>query len=134
MAVKPRLLNPTKVKIAQKKPAQQFDHLRRTPINTVALESAFVIDAQVKWNVQLGEFGNPAVLQEGVDEREMGYLMLRVKDLKAQNKEVKRGDRIVLIGNRPVTFYVARIDFGSHYVGDFTLIKVTFVDREGKDG
>lgn len=135
MAVDPRLLNPTKVKIAQKNEAKtQYDNLRRTPINVVAKDAEFSIDAQVKWNTQIGDFGNPQVLQEGVDEREMGYLIMRTKDLKAAGKVIKRGDRLIQIEDQVVQFYILRVEYGSHYGGKFKLMKVVFSDREGKDG
>lgn len=135
MAVEPRLLNPTKVKIAQKNETkQQYDNLRRTPINVIAKDAEFTIDAQVKWNTQIGDFANPQVMQEGVDEREMGYLVLRTKDLKALNKTIKRGDRLIQIEDQIVQFYILRVEFNSHYGGKFKLMKIVFSDREGKDG
>lgn len=135
MAVDPRLLNPTKVKISQKNEAkQQYDHLRRTPINVIAKDAEFEIDAQVKWNIQIGEFANPQQKQEGIDEREMGYLILRTKDLKALNKEIKRGDRLIQIEDLKVQYYILRIEYGSHYGGKFKLIKAVFSDRQGQDG
>lgn len=135
MAVDPKLLNPTKVKISQKNESkQQYDHLRRSPINVVAKDAEFSIDAQVKWNIQIGEFANPQVKQEGVDEREMGYLILRTKDLKAINKVIKRGDRLIQIEDQVVQYYILRIEYGSHYGGKFKLIKAVFSDRQGQDG
>lgn len=135
MAVDPRLLNPTKVKISQKNEAkQQYDHLRRTPINVIAKDAEFEIDAQVKWNIQIGEFANPQQKQEGIDEREMGYLILRTKDLKALNKEIKRGDRLIQIEDLKVQYYILRIEYASHYGGKFKLIKAVFSDRQGQDG
>lgn len=133
--VDPRLLNPTKVRISQKNEAkQQYDHLRRTPINVIAKDAEFEIDAQVKWNIQIGEFANPQQKQEGIDEREMGYLILRTKDLKALNKEIKRGDRLIQIEDLKVQYYILRIEYGSHYGGKFKLIKAVFSDRQGQDG
>lgn len=133
--VDPRLLHPTKVKISQKNETkQQYDHLRRTPINVIAKDAEFEIDAQVKWNIQIGEFANPQQKQEGIDEREMGYLILRTKDLKALNKEIKRGDRLIQIEDLKVQYYILRIEYGSHYGGKFKLIKAVFSDRQGQDG
>lgn len=135
MSVEPRLLNPTKVKIAQKNEAkQQYDNLRRTPINVIAKDTEFLVDAQIKWNTQLGEFANPDPKQEGVDEREMGYMLMRTKDLAAISKVIKRGDRLVQIEDQIVKFYVMRVEFGSHYGGKFKLVKVVFSDRLGQDG
>src|SRR5574343_75224 len=135
MAVDPRLLNPTKVPISHKNETkQQYDHLRRTPINVIAKDAEFEIDAQIKWNIQIGEFANPQQKQEGIDEREMGYLILRTKDLKALNKEIKRGDRLIQIEDLKIQYYILWIEYVSHYGGKFKLIKAVFSDRQGQDG
>ena len=135
MAVEPRLLNPTKVKIAQKNEVkQQYDNLRRTPINIIAKDAEFLVDAQIKWNIQIGEFANPQQKQEGIDEREMGYMLMRTRDLAAINKVIKRGDRLIQIDDKVVNFFVMRTEFGSHYGGKFKLVKVVFSDRLGQDG
>lgn len=135
MAVEPRLLNPTKATIAQKNETKtQYDHLRRTPINVVAKDVSFDIDCQVKWNTQIGDFANPDIKQEGADEREMGYIMVRTKDLNALSKVLRRGDRILKLGNQDVLFFILRVDFGSHYGGEFKLLRVSFGDRLGQNG
>jgi len=133
MAISPRLLNPTKVTFAQKNTATtQYDHLRRTPINIVAKDSQFQIDAQIKWSLSSDLL--PVQTQAGTDEVEKGYMILRTKDLTALNKEIKRGDRVVKIEEKTVLFYVLRVEYASHYSGDFKLWKVIFGDREGQDG
>lgn len=135
MPVQPKLLNPLKIKISQKDDGkQQYDPLRRTTINVVAKQPEFILNAQVKWNTQLGDFANPENQQIGIDEREMGYFVALTKDLKAMNKTLKRGDRINDIGGLAVKFYILRVEYGSHYGGEFKIIKVVFSDREGQDG
>lgn len=134
MAVQPRLLNPTKVTFAQKNVATtQYDHLRRTPINVVAKDAQFQVDAQIKWNMS-PDTSVPVATQEGTDEVEKGYMILRTKDLTALGKEIKRGDRVVKIETKTVLFYVLRVEYASHYSGDFKLWKVVFGDRQGQDG
>ena len=134
MSVDPKLLNPTKVRFAQKAAVavQQQDHLRRTPINVVTKDPTFDIDAQIKWNMMLDQ--PPVANQGGVDEQERGYMILRTKDLAAISKSIVRGDRIIKIDDKDVTFYVLRTEFGAHYGGKFKLVKVVFSDRKGQDG
>lgn len=133
-AIEPNLLNPTKVTFAQKAPvaAQQYDHLRRTPINVVVKDATFQVDAQIKWNMTLDS--PPINSQGGVDEQERGYMILRTKDLDALSKVLARGDRITKIDVKEVQFYVLRLEYGSHYAGKFRLVKLVFGDRKGQDG
>lgn len=135
MPVSPRLLNPTSVTVTQiDGQKQRIDRLRRTPVNHIAKQASFKIDAQVKWNMQLGDYANPQMTSTGPDEREMGYIVVLVKDLKKLSKELKRGDRINVAGQFSTNFYIVRVEFGSHYNREFTLVKAVFTDRLGKDG
>lgn len=136
MAVSPRLLNPTSITVTEiDSPKQRIDPLRRTPVNFIAKQASYSIEAQVKWNMQMGDFANPVMTASGPDEREMGYIICRTKDLKAKGKTLKRGDRINVMGQfENLNFYVLRIEYGSHYNGEFKLVRAVFTDRLGKDG
>ena len=99
MAVAPRLLNPTKVTVTEiDSPKQRIDPLRRTPVNFIAKQVSYKVDAQVKWNTQIGDFANPIMTGTGPDEREMGYIVCLLNDLKPLGKALKRGDRINVAG------------------------------------
>ena len=130
----PNLLNPTKVTFAQKNNSQtRQDHRRRSPVNTVVRDSEFVIDCQVKWAVS-DAASMPMNTNVGLDEQERGYVLLRTADLKKLGKTLKVNDRITKIEDQEVLFYVLRLEYGSHYAGEFRLVKVHFHDRKGQDG
>lgn len=134
MAVQPRLLNPTKIEFAQKNEAQtRYDNLRRSPVNVVVTDTKFTIDGQIKWVMEVPA-STPEATQVGVDDRVLGYIIVRTKDLEALGKALKRGDRITKLENREALYYVLRVEYGSHYGGDFKLQKVVFSDRKGQDG
>ena len=133
MPVNPRLFNTTPVTFVQKSEATtRFDHRRRTTINVVGKDVPFTMDCQIKWNTSVAE-GKPMVTQAGVDEQVLGYVLILTKDLKKINKEIKKDDRITKLENMKVLYYVERLEFGSHYGGEFKLIKVHFTDRRGRD-
>lgn len=136
MAVAPRLLNPTKVTVTEiDSPKQRIDPLRRTPVNFIAKQVSYKVDAQVKWNTQIGDFANPIMTGTGPDEREMGYIVCLLKDLKALGKALKRGDRINVAGQFiNLNLFILRVEYGSHYGGEFKLVRAVFTDRMGKDG
>lgn len=136
MAVKPRLLNPTTVTVTEvNSPKQRVDKLRRAPVNFIAKQASYNIPAQVKWNTQIGDFANPLMTPSGPDEREMGYIIVLVKDLKAKGKTLKRNDRLNVMGQfAGLNLYILRVEYGSHYGGEFTLVRAVFTDRMGKDG
>ena len=133
MAVEPRLLNPTTAIIGQKAPDQtRYDHRRRSPVNRVAKTEDFTIQCQVKWNMNVIG-GSPTVTQAGVNEQEAGYILVRTKDLKSLGKTIKKDDRIKEVGGIEVDLYVLRLEYGSHYGGEFKLVKIHFTDRRGKE-
>lgn len=134
MAVIPRLLNASQVEFAQKNTSNtQFDHRRRTAVNIIARDTKFTIPCQVKWAISDAE-SRPEHSEAGIDEQERGYVLLRTLDLNKIGKTIKRGDLITKIEKLVVQFYVLRVEYGSHYGGDFTLQKIHFIDRTGKDG
>jgi hypothetical protein len=134
VTVIPKLLNPTVVEIEQKDETKtRYDHRRRTTTNYVARGQKFQLNAQVKWS--MSDAGSrPEISQGGVDEQTFGYFICRQLDLNTLGKELKRGDKVVSIGGKEVTFYILRVEYGSHYGGDFSLLKVIFTDRAGQDG
>ena len=133
-AIVPNLLNPTTVEFAQKNDANtRQDHRRRTPINRVVTDTKFTVQCQTDWSIS-SDKSNPENTNVGLDEQERGYVIVRTLDLKKINKTLKAGDRITKIAGMDVLFYVLRLEYGSHYAGEFRLVKVHYHDRKGQDG
>lgn len=132
--IKPNLLNPTTIKIAQRSDANtRMDHNRRGPVNRVVKDTTFEIKCQIDWSIS-DEKSAPMNTNVGLDEQERGYAIMRTEDLEALGKTLKTNDRIVQIENLEVNFYILRLEYGSHYAGKFRLVKVHFHDRKGQDG
>ena len=75
----------------------------------------------------------PEAQPSGIDDKQAGYFIVRTYDLFSKGKEIKRNDLITSIGGETVKLYITHIAKGSTYGGKFTLLKVYFQDREGKD-
>lgn len=132
--VTPSLLNPTVIEVSQiDQSSTQFDRIRRTPINRIARESKFTIQAQFKWAVTFAS-NQPMASQGGVDENQLSYAILRTKDLASLGKTLKRGDLVTKVEDIETQLYVLRVEYGSHYDGKFTLVKVILEDRTSHDG
>ncbi len=71
--------------------------------------------------------------QLGPDEQAKGYLVLRFADLDAQGINLKRGDKIIKMGQLNVELFILHSsgDPAAHFssIGGFTLLRVFFGDR-----
>lgn len=133
MAVIPNLLNPTNIVVSQIIDSEtRYDRLRRTPVNRVKRESKFTIKSQIKWSTTMTT-SRPMAGQSGVDEQQQSYAIVLKRDLDTLGKTIARGDRITQIESRDVDLFVMRVEYGSHYGGDFSLVKILIEDRTGID-
>lgn len=132
--VDPSLLNPTTIVVSQVDETEtQFDPIRRTPINRVARQTEFSVQAQIKWSVSPAS-SQPMPSQVGVDEQQQSYAIVLKKDLDGLGKTIQRGDLIKKVEDIDTQLYVLRVEYGSHYDGKFKLVKVVFEDRTSHDG
>ena len=134
--VRPRLLNPTIVKIQQAdQSATKYDHLRREARNFIKRGVSFEIEAQVNW-VFFENRSNTNADKGGIDETQTGYIIIREVDMNTLGVEVRRTDKIIAIDGETLEqpLFVWRVDKGSHYDGTFRLLRINFTDRQGVDG
>lgn len=73
--------------------------------------------------------------QLGASEKAKGYVILKRGDLKAQGKQINRGDRIVQIHGEPLKqllYFIHSVgDLSSHFSDTgFSFVRVFFSDRE----
>lgn len=130
--INPKLLNPTTIVIEQKDDAQTvFDHRRRAA-NVIARKPQVTLKAQIKWLTTAAK-GDPETGQIGIDEQQTGYAVVLAKDFRALASPIVRGDRVVKIEDVDVSLFVTRIEYASHYAGQFRLVKIVFEDRESQD-
>lgn len=107
---------------------------RRETQNYVAREAQSSIDAQISFS---NNSNMPGYSQMGVDEQANGYILVRYKDMAALGITLKRGDKIVKIGQIDTNYFLlhGNGDPAAHFSGpnQFTLIKLFFSDREPKE-
>lgn len=103
---------------------------RHEHMGNIQRDTKFTIQAQIS-------FGNTEqqtkFSQLGPDEQAGGYLVLRIIDLENLGKTLKRGDKIVKMGNRDVELFLLHSDGdpAAHFssIGGFTLVRMFFGDR-----
>ena len=131
----PELIDPIKITI------EQIDKIntpftggvagRREPVGSVVRKTAFKIDAQIVFTDR-EQLANRTQL--GTDEQAKGYFVLRFKDLNALGKVLKRGDKIIKMGQLDKEFYILNDggDPAAHFSfnNEFTLIRMFFADRK----
>lgn len=128
----PNLLNPAQIVIERIDTSKtKYDPLRKTPINHVATKTSFTIQGQVVWAVSTAN-QTPDYTQAGEVPRELGYIMMRTRDLNSLGQTIQKDDRIVSIGGIAQSLYIERLQYGSHYNGIFQLVKVFYTDRRGE--
>jgi hypothetical protein len=130
----PNLIEPIDVKIEQidktiLRPDRGPGNIPDSPLpvprkTTITLKAQIVfIDSSIEQNHT----------QIGTDEQARGYLVVRFIDLSSQNITLKRGDKIIQVGNRPCEFYLVHSfnDSAAHFSSEssFTLLRVPFMDR-----
>lgn len=103
---------------------------RREIQNYVARTATASIQAQVAF----GDADNkPNYTQLGVDEQAKGYLVIRYKDMAALGITLKRGDKIIKLGNLDVSYFLlhGNGDPAAHFSSiGFSLLRLFFSDRE----
>lgn len=102
---------------------------RREIINHVERLSDVVLDAQV---VFLDAKVKTDYSQAGANEMIQGYCVVRYKDLSDAGVQIKRGDKIVKVGQLDVEYYVTHTqgDAAAHFTSkNFTLVRIPFSDR-----
>lgn len=136
------LIEPIDVTIAQiDKVATPFhDSIsgKREPANTIVRKTV-VIPAQVVFGKTPSDEQLTFIRSMlGPDESIRGYMIVSRKDLNAKGISLKRGDKIVQVGDFPVEVYLAHStnDPSSHFssTGTFSLLKVFFIDRNPVGG
>lgn len=124
----PRLIHPTPVKIAQlDRSATVYDDKTREPIGRAARDVVVELEAQVWWKF----IGKPEAQAGGVREDVKGYLLFRWGDLQDANITLKRGDRVVQVGDRVVNLFITYFEDMAHYTvfNGSTFLKAWVGDR-----
>ena len=104
---------------------------RKFPVNHVVRKSQITLPAQVVHGDrdQKGNF-----TQLGADEQRKGYILVRYEDLTNQGVELKRGDKIIKMGQFDVELFLTHStgDPAAHFtgIGGFTLVRMPFQDRD----
>ena len=104
---------------------------RKFPINHIERKTDITIPAQVVHGDrdQKGNF-----TQLGTDEERKGYVLVRYKDLTSKGVVLKRGDKIIKMGQFDVELYLTHStgDPAAHFtgIGGFTLVRMPFQDRD----
>lgn len=106
---------------------------RREIQNFVARDVTKTIEAQVAFP---DTDQRPMYSQLGVDEQARGYLVVRYSDMQSLGITLKRGDKIIKLGNTTVEYFLlhGNGDPAAHFssIGGFTLVRLYFSDREPK--
>lgn len=102
----------------------------------------FSLKGQVSYYFAGAKLDYPVYRREGVEEESLGYIVFRFLDMKRAGVLtltsdgdfdqflIKRGDRVVYLGNRNVDFYVTGLkDFGHYPNLNQTLYQMNFGDR-----
>ena len=130
--VLPRLIHPlpTDVQSVDTGATIQDDGYNE-PVQSVVYSETFTVAGQWKW------FSDQELRMQdiGAVEYSSGYVLMRLTDLRALGKEIKRGDRIIGYGTGAsrieLDVYVTRVRFEGHYPDQHgpALVKAYFNDR-----
>lgn len=138
MSELPVLLFPIVARIRRiQKTATVYDHVRREPVNTVTRTPEYEIPCQCLWaDPNQVQANLPMPEATGVNEQQLGYIVLRVVDIEALPVTIDRGDEITKLADRVVSLFVQRVTFHDHRNGRFQLLRAYFADRraEGANG
>ena len=147
---RPNLIHPVAVTFKILNRAETFyDSQAREPVRQVVrkgvtgTDTEVVIKGQISFYYAGAKLDYPEWLREGVLEHSVGYVSLRFYDMEKkgliiynsttgyfQEFKLKRGDKIVRLGKRPVEFFVMGFKDFAHYPNlDQTMIQVNFEDR-----
>lgn len=147
----PNLIHPVKITFELiDRDNSFFDTEAREPVRQLVRKGAApntgtqtTIKGQISFYFAGAKLDYPEWLREGVLERTVGYIALRFHDMrkaglltkdpttgKFTEIGIKRGDRIVYLGRRPVNLFVTGFKDFAHYPGlGQTMIQVNFDDR-----
>jgi hypothetical protein len=125
----PRLLHPVTVIVEQFDASKTiYDPDSREPVKQAVRKQQYTLPGQAKWGVH-----DEAVATElGLQDREAGYVLFRVKDANTIGYTPKRLDRIIRIGILTgLDLYIDSIVPLGHYPdrGGHSLFKCLFVDK-----
>jgi hypothetical protein len=104
---------------------------RKYPVNNIGRKVEMILPAQVVHGDrdQRGNF-----TQLGADEERKGYILVRYEDLVNKGIQLKRGDKIIKIGQLSTELYLSHStgDPAAHFtgIGGFTLVRYPFQDRD----
>jgi hypothetical protein len=132
--MEPELIHPVPVTLELlNRAAMAFDADAREGLHGARSTAADVVtvEAQIRWEVK----DDPMPEQVGMRQRSRGYILVRNEDLREQAVVLKRGDRIVQIGEDEnalsVDLYLTGQEPIAHYPDQLgaTLLKWHFEDR-----
>jgi hypothetical protein len=131
--VQPRLLHPLPTDIQSVNTSATIqDDGYAEPVQTVRYETAFTVPGQWRWLSDR----ELRMQDNGAAEYSTGYVLLLTRDLRAQSKQVKRGDRIAGYGSGvarvDLDVYVTKLRYEGHYPSQLgpAMLKVFFSDRQ----
>jgi len=101
---------------------------RKFPANHVERKAQLTIPAQVVHGDR-DQKGNPTML--GTDEQRKGYIVIRYEDMTNLGITLKRGDKIVKMGQLDCELFltISAGDPAAHIAGMFNLVRMFFSDR-----
>ncbi len=149
----PRLIHPISVVIQPiDRTDTVYDPYAREPVGQVVREgestgtgSEVTVKAQISYYSASAKQDYPMPQNYGMEEKTMGYIACRYKDLVAgglveesgglyTKVKIKRGDRITQIGKESVNYYITGYKPFGHYPRQKqTLIQINFEDRHPSD-
>jgi hypothetical protein len=104
---------------------------RKFPVNHVVRNEPVTLPGQVVHGDR-DQDGN--FTQLGTDEERKGYVLFRYEDINKLNINLKRGDKIIKLGQLETELYFTHStgDPAAHFtgIGGFTLVRMFFQDRD----